>query len=46
MGIKQGIEKGRQEGKCDAARIMKTEGFDYSMIARMTGLTREEIEKL
>ena len=39
-------EIGRQEGKCDAARNMKTEGFDYSLIARMTGLTREEIEKL
>ena len=43
---KIGREEGRQEGKCDAARNMKVEGFDYSLIARMTGLTREEIESL
>ena len=46
MGIEEGRKEGRQEGKCDTARNMKTEGFDSSLIARMTGLTREEIERL
>ena len=43
---KIGREEGRREGNLVTARNMKKEGFDYSLIARMTGLTREEIESL
>ena len=42
----EGREEGRAEGLTETARNMKTEGFDFPLIARMTGLTNEEIEKL
>ena len=42
----RGVERGRAEGICKTARNMKTEGFDASLIARITGLSIEEIEKL
>ena len=45
-GIEKGIAKGRAEGLTETARNMKREGFDSSLITRMTGFTKEEIEKL
>ena len=53
-GLQTGIGIGRAEGKAEGkdersieiARNMKKEGFDVSMIVKMTGLTPEEIERL
>lgn len=45
-GIAEGIEKGREEGIMDVALNMKKLGFDIDIIAKATGLSVEEIEKL
>lgn len=49
-GIEQGIEQGFSDGShqkaLETATAMKLEGFDFSLIAKMTGLSVEEIEKL
>ena len=42
----EGERKGRDERSLEIARNMKKEGFDPAMIAKMTGLTPEEIEGL
>jgi predicted transposase/invertase (TIGR01784 family) len=48
--IRQGTEKGRAEGrveeKLDIARNMKQEGSKTAFIAKVTGLSEEEIERL
>lgn len=52
-GIKEGIEKGRQEGMQEGikrsniqnARGMKAEGIPAEIIAKITGLTPDEIAK-
>ncbi len=43
---KNGIEKGREENTREIALRMKKSGFDISLIANITGLSVEEIEKL
>ncbi len=45
-GEKIGIEKGKTEGKYETAKKMKQKGFDIKVIAEITGLTENEIEKL
>ena len=45
-GIEQGMEKGRQNALRDTALKMKKAGLDVSLIANITGLFPEEIEKL
>lgn len=53
-GRQKGLEEGRQEGleegiekeRLSNARRMKEKGLDAALIADITGLTREEIEKL
>lgn len=53
-GMQKGLEEGRQEGleegmekeRLSNARRMKEKGLDAALIADITGLTREEIEKL
>lgn len=45
-GIAKGIAKGIAEGKQEIARRMKKEGLPLDMIARLSGLTIKEIEKL
>ncbi len=49
-GEKIGIEKGKVEGekvaKTETAKKMKNEGFEISLISKLTGLSLEEIEKL
>ena len=53
-GLQEGMQKGMQKGKRDgiqegitktAMRLLK-EGFDVNLIARVTGLSVKEIEKL
>ena len=46
IGQKRGIQIGREEGMLDAARGMKAAGIAPELIARITGLSMEEIQKL
>ena len=46
QGIQQGRQEGRMEGRMETARNMKAKNCDVSFIAEITGLKREEIEKL
>lgn len=45
-GIKQGIEQGRVAALNEAAKKMKDEGMTLSLIAKLTGISVEQIEKL
>ena len=45
-GITIGITQGAQQAKIETAKSMKLENMPISMIARFTGLSVEEIEKL
>jgi predicted transposase/invertase (TIGR01784 family) len=45
-GFSAGEERGRNEAKIETAKSMKQENMSVSLIARFTGLTPEEIEKL
>ena len=40
------MEEGKIEEKLNIAQAMKTEGFDFEQIAKITKLSKEEIEKL
>lgn len=42
----KGIEQGIEQGKLENARIMLNEGFEISIISRITGLPENEIEDL
>ena len=44
--IKQGFGKGKQEAKIEYARRMLEEGLDVELIVKITGLSRDEVEKL
>ena len=46
IGLEEGIQIGREEGLLDAARGMKAAGIAPELIARITGLSMEEIQKL
>lgn len=45
-GIKKGIEKGKFAEKLEMAKVMLQEGFELSMIAKITGLSETEILQL
>ncbi len=45
-GHREGLQEGRQEGKCDVARTALRMAMPIDSIVRLTGLSREEIEKL
>ncbi len=45
-GLKEGKEEGLKEGLLLTARNMKSEGFSPAQIAKVTGLTENEIEAL
>ena len=45
-GRAEGREEGIQEGIIKTAQNMKKEGLSVSLIARMTGLTEQEIAEL
>ena len=45
-GLKEGLEEGKKEGKLETARGLIKNGIDFEVIARATGFSREEIEKL
>lgn len=42
----EGKEEGRMEGKIEIAKMMKLEGESVEKIMRLTGLGRDEIERL
>ena len=42
-GLEKGIQKGIQKGKLETARNLQAEGFELSLIKKITGLTEEEI---
>ncbi len=46
QGIQQGISQGQYQAKCQTAQLMKQAAFEPEMIAKMTGLTLAEIEKM
>lgn len=45
-GLEKGLEKGRQEEKIQIASTAKKQGLSCEMIANLTGLSIDEIEKL
>lgn len=45
-GVKEGLEAGKKEASIETAKKMKQEGFDVSLITRLTGLSDEEIMNL
>ena len=45
-GIEQGIEKGAYQNKIETAKAFKAMGIPLAQIAKGTGLSIEEIEKL
>ena len=46
LGEERGISKGAYQKAVETAKSMKLENMPISMIARFTGLSIEEIEKL
>ena len=45
-GLAEGEASGRAEREIEVARAMKSEGIDAETIAKVSGLSAEEIEKL
>ncbi|MBP1993333.1 hypothetical protein [Paenibacillus eucommiae] len=45
-GEREGMLKGKLEGKFEVARNMLKEGLEISMVARLTRLSEEEVERL
>ena len=45
-GLEQGIQQGKKQNKLEMAKKMKFKKIQISVIQEITGLTREEIEKL
>lgn len=45
-GLKEGKEKGIRENKIETAKNMLKESISIDIISKVTGLTKEEIEKL
>ena len=45
-GREKGLEKGREEKQKEIAKKMKEKNIDIQEIIDITGLTKEEIEKL
>jgi len=46
QGVKKGIEQGVKKGKLETARELIMNGVDIKIVARATGLSIKEIEKL
>lgn len=46
QGISQGINQGINQGIINVARIMKTNGYSFKEIQKISGLSKEEIESL
>ena len=46
QGLAQGLKKGAAQEKREIAKAMKESGAEKEYIAKVTGLTREEVEML
>ncbi|NIM15154.1 MAG: hypothetical protein GTO45_24585 [Candidatus Aminicenantes bacterium] len=46
IGIKEAFKEGLKEGKIETARELIKLGVDINIIAKATGFSKEEIEKL
>lgn len=46
QGIEQGISQGQKNEKIEIARKLKQEKAGIDLIVKVTGLTKNEIEKL
>jgi len=44
--IEEGREEGREEGMLEIARRLKNEGAEVALIAKVSGLTEQEIDTL
>ena len=44
--IEQGVAQGKQEGMIEAAKNMLAEGFPVELIARLTKLPKEDVERI
>lgn len=45
-GRKEGIEKGRKEGKLEVVRNALKEGMEIDLVAKLTGLSKKEIKEI
>ena len=45
-GLAEGEARGSRQAKLETARLMKAEPLASDLIAKVTGLSKEEIEKL
>ena len=45
-GISQGLSQGSLQAKLETARLMKQANCEIPFIAKMTGLTQEEVESI
>lgn len=43
-GEKRGVERGLRQNALDIARTMRTEGFDWNVITRITGIRSEDLD--
>ena len=46
QGMRQGEARGSRQAKFETARLMKQASCETTFIEKMTGLSKEEIEKL
>ena len=46
FGLEQGVEQGHTEEKLEIAKKMLNENIEIKLIEKVTGLTKEEIDKL
>ena len=46
IGIRQGLQQGSYRKALETAKLMRSENLGIDLIAKITGLSCEEIEKL
>lgn len=46
IGIKRGFADGTYQNKLETAKLMRNENLGIDLIAKVTGLSKEEIAKL
>ena len=46
QGLQQGIEQGIEQGKLEIIRNMQKEGMGIELIAKLSGLPRQEVEEI
>ncbi|MEW6619699.1 MAG: hypothetical protein AB1422_10265 [bacterium] len=46
QGMQQGLQQGEYRKAVEAAKAMYSEGFNIDVIAKITGLSKEEINKV